>query len=61
MRSSTVVCINEQNNDVRPVNKVTVPYNRIETKINYMKFVEKESVGLIFQKEYWPAVRHITG
>jgi len=49
-------CVNKQNHDVQPVNEVAVPFNPIETKINLMKFVEKESGGLIFQKEYWSAV-----
>ena len=40
----------------RSVNEAAVPCNRIETKINFMEFVEKESGGLIFQKEYWTAV-----
>jgi len=40
----------------RSVNEAAVPCNRFETKINFMKFVEKKSSGLIFQKEYWTAV-----
>jgi hypothetical protein len=45
----SIIVVNKQNHAVQPVNKMAVLDNPIKTKINFTKFVKKESGGLIYR------------